>query len=138
MQLLSLIQAAPLGPILPRSVSHPPSSMPPASGMAPSSSSIPASHPDREAILARAREEKRALFLEAEQADSDWEEALQVADQKLIDRSAVIEKILLRFGKGPFMYRGESVRIVKRKSQDGKRVIHFFRAVSKTEAEDIF
>lgn len=83
------------------------------------------------------REEKIALFNAVEKADQDYENAKLVADAMLQARSVVIEKILLTCGKGPFMYRGQPVRIIKRKSDDGKRVTYFFRVISKNEPEEI-
>lgn len=83
------------------------------------------------------KDEKRTMFAAVEKSDQDLANADKVRDLILMKRSDEIEKILLKYGKGPYMYNNESVRIVKRKSQHGKRVIHFFRAVSKLEPEDI-
>lgn len=53
-------------------------------------------------------------------------------------RSAVIEQIFSVAGKnGPFQYKGQTVRVVSRKSDDGKRVIYFFRAISRSNTEEI-
>lgn len=82
------------------------------------------------------KEDRRALFDAVDKADKDFENAKQVADAMLHARSLEIEKILLAYGKGPHMYKGRSSRIVKRQSEDGKRVIYFFRAVSKQDPED--
>lgn len=82
-------------------------------------------------------EEKRAMFEEAERADADFENAKQVADQMLQARSAVIENIFQLCGAGPFIYKGESVRIIKRRSDNGNRIIYFFRAISNKDPEEI-
>lgn len=82
-------------------------------------------------------EEKRAMFAEAEQADADFENAKLVADQMLQARSACIEQIFQLCGAGPFIYKGESVRIIKRRSDNGNRIIYFFRAISNKDPEEI-
>lgn len=73
----------------------------------------------------------RALFEEAEAADQEFQEARRVAKEKLDKRSAAIEKILHKMGRGPFRWNGEEVIIVQR----GDTI--FFRSKNRKEAIDI-
>lgn len=105
----------------------------PSISLKPAVPSAPASAPPASAV----REDKRAMFESVERADADLDNAKRVADAMLFARSALVEQILMKYGKGPFMYKGQPVRIIKRKSDDGKRIVYFFRAVSKNEPEEI-
>lgn len=73
----------------------------------------------------------RKLFEEADLADQEFQEAKRVAKEKLDKRSAAIEKILHKIGKGPFRWKGEEVVIVQR----GDTI--FFRSKNRKEALDV-
>jgi hypothetical protein len=73
----------------------------------------------------------RTLFEEAEAADQEFQDARRFAREKLDKRSAAIEKILHKMGRGPFRWNGEEVIIVQRGDTT------FFRSKNRKEAIDI-
>ena len=77
------------------------------------------------------KETLKKLFLDYEKADQTVEAAKRSVDEKTDKRSKVVQAIFDEAGPGPFAFKGDQLKIVKRDDT------FFFRGKSKSDVIEI-